>query len=159
MNKRCIPAVVFTLIYLSSDLSGRVMAVAAHGEIIRQLSEDEAWQIGELVFRNECGSKDENLVAWNEGEDFISLGIGHFIWHPAKNGKIFEESFTRFLEYAKASGEKIPSWLDKDPLPACPWDSRDNFLRMQSDIRLTELKEFLVSFYREAFSGVFAVYT
>ncbi|MBM3245266.1 MAG: hypothetical protein FJZ15_05685 [Candidatus Omnitrophica bacterium] len=108
------------------------------------LSQQEIQQIGERVFKNECASKDENLIAWNEGEDFMSLGIGHFIWHP-KNGKdSFEESFIKFLEYAKSSGEQIPAWLDITPFPACPWSSRDSFLSAQGDSRLMELKGFLI---------------
>ncbi|MCG2677242.1 hypothetical protein L6386_01555 [bacterium] len=108
------------------------------------LSPQEVNWIGERVFENECASKDENLIVWNEGEDFLSLGIGHFIWHPVNGRYIFEESFVKFLEYAKASGEKIPLWLDKKPFPACLWSLRDDFLSAQSDSRLIELKDFLI---------------
>ncbi|MBU0503969.1 MAG: hypothetical protein ABH882_00275 [Candidatus Omnitrophota bacterium] len=108
------------------------------------LSAEEVSFIGERVFENECASNNENLIAWNEGEDFLSLGIGHFIWHPANSRRIFEESFVKFLEYAKASGEKSPPWLDKKTFPECPWDSRDDFLNAKSDVRLIELKEFLI---------------
>jgi hypothetical protein len=108
------------------------------------LSQQEIQQIGERVFENECASKDENLIAWNEGEDFLSLGIGHFIWHPKNSKTLFEGSFIKFLEYAKNSGEKIPAWLDRKSFPACPWRSRNNFLSMQNDRRLIELKDFLI---------------
>jgi hypothetical protein len=108
------------------------------------VSQQEIQQIGERVFENECASKDENLIAWNEGEDFMSLGIGHFIWHPANGKDSFEESFIKFLEYAKNSGEQITAWLDITPLPECPWNSRNSFLSARSDSRLTELREFLI---------------
>lgn len=108
------------------------------------LSQQEIQHIGERVFENECASKDENLIVWNEGEDFLSLGIGHFIWHPKNSKEIFEGSFIKFLECAKASGEKIPAWLDRKPFPACPWSSRNNFLTAQNDRRLIELKDFLI---------------
>src|SRR3989338_7925466 len=72
------------------------------------VSQQEIQQIGERVFENECASKDENLIVWNEGEGFLSLGIGHFIWYPAKGKKPFVGSFVKFIEYAKISGEKIP---------------------------------------------------
>lgn len=108
------------------------------------LSQQEIQQIGERVFENECVSKEENLIAWNESEDFMSVGIAHFIWHPANCKELFEGSFVKFLEYAKTSGEKIPRWLDKKPFPACPWSSRDSFLSAQSDSRLIELKDFLI---------------
>ena len=38
-------------------------------------------EIGEKIFRNEAAGKKENLVYWNSGENFPSLGIGHFIWY------------------------------------------------------------------------------
>lgn len=108
------------------------------------VSQQEIQQIGERVFENECALKDENLIAWNEGEDFMSLGIGHFIWHPANGKDSFEESFVRFLEYAESSGEQIPGWLDTAPFPACPWSSREGFLASAEDGRLIELKQFLI---------------
>jgi len=75
----------------------------------------------------------------------MSLGIGHFLWYPAKGKRTFVGSFAKFIEYAKISGEKIPAWLDKKPVPVCPWQSRVSFLNAKSDKRLIELKEFLVN--------------
>lgn len=112
---------------------------------IEGLSQKEIRAIGEMVFKNECASKDDNLVTWNEGEGFMSLGIGHFIWYPAGGRRTFIGSFVEFVEYAKFSGEKIPAWLDKKPVPACPWQSRGSFLNARNDKRLIELKEFLVN--------------
>jgi len=125
-------------------LTGSMAKVNAQGVILKQLTQQEIQQIGERVFDNECASKDANLIVWNEGEDFMSLGIGHFIWYPANGKKLFVGSFVRFLEYAKISGDKIPRWLDKKPFPVCPWNSRDNFLSAQSDSRLMELRNFLI---------------
>ncbi|MGB4520312.1 MAG: hypothetical protein WBI28_00040 [Candidatus Omnitrophota bacterium] len=144
MGKRSlfIKALIFLGVF--SVLAGNIIKVDAQGLIIRQLCQQEIQYIGERVFENECASKDDNLIAWNEGEDFLSLGIGHFIWYPANGKELFEESFVKFLEYAKTSGEKIPRWLDKKPFPACPWSSRDSFLSAQSDSRLMELKDFLI---------------
>lgn len=124
-------------------LAGIISANAQEG-LTGKLSQEQIRLIGERIFENECASKDENLIAWNEGEDFMSLGIGHFIWYP-KNGKeIFEGSFAKFLGYVKASGDKMPRWLDKRPFPACPWSSRNSFLNTQSDVRLTQLRKFLI---------------
>jgi len=126
-------------------LAGSMEKADAEGAILKQLTQQEIQQIGERVFENECASKFENLIVWNEGEDFMSLGIGHFIWYPENGKKLFVGSFVKFLEYAKISGEKIPRWLDKKPFPACPWGSRDSFLNAQkSDRRLMELKSFLI---------------
>jgi hypothetical protein len=41
--------------------------------------------IGIKIWFNECGGKVEGLSSWNEGENFASLGIGHFLWHPPKS--------------------------------------------------------------------------
>jgi len=74
----------------------------------------------------------------------MSLGIGHFIWYPAGAKDGFEESFPKFLKYAKASGERLPGWLDKIPSPPCPWRSQEEFAASSQDKRLTELKKFLI---------------
>jgi len=120
-----------------------ITAAHAQGTLVEKLTPEEIRLIGERVFENECGAKDGNLVTWNEGEDFLSLGIGHFIWYPAGGDKTFLESFGRFIEYAKADGEKIPLWLDKEPFPPCPWSSRGDFLNAGPDPRLSELKDLL----------------
>jgi len=109
------------------------------------LSQQEINWIGEKIFENECASKDEGLVQWNEGEDFLSLGIGHFIWYPKGQGSHFEESFSEFLVFAKTSGVKIPNWLNTTSTSACPWDSRNDFLHNQEDSRLLELQGFLIA--------------
>ncbi|PWU11360.1 MAG: hypothetical protein C5B47_00975, partial [Verrucomicrobia bacterium] len=36
--------------------------------------------IGAQVWKNECAGTTSGLTSWNRGEDFASLGIGHFIW-------------------------------------------------------------------------------
>jgi hypothetical protein len=38
--------------------------------------------IGHRVWQNECNGTREGLTSWNTGENFASLGIGHFIWYP-----------------------------------------------------------------------------
>ena len=142
MKKLIISILVLTGI--SFFITSALIADAGDASI-RKLSPQEIELIGEMVFKNECASKDDNLIAWNEGEDFMSLGIGHFIWYPAKGKRTFIGSFAKFVEYARISGEKIPSWLDKEPVPACPWMSRGSFLNAQSDKRLAGLKKFLAN--------------
>lgn len=128
-------AVLLILLVLSLFGIVRVQAI--------QLSMEEIRWIGERVFENECASRDESLIKWNEGEEFLSLGIGHFIWYPRGKKGPFEESFQEFLNYAKVSGEKIPTWLDTNLSSFCPWNSREDFLDNQKDHRLLELREFL----------------
>jgi len=46
------------------------------------LSDKQAAFIAQKVWQNEGAGLDKYLVHWNEGEDFASVGIGHFIWFP-----------------------------------------------------------------------------
>ena len=109
------------------------------------LSPEEIQRIGERVFENECASRDKELLAWNEGEEFLSCGIAHFIWYPRGYRGPFEESFPRFLDYARAQGVAIPDWLKVNPAPPCPWVSRDDFLSHQKDSRIADLRGFLTA--------------
>jgi len=63
-------------------LIGLLCLAAGCSEKIR-LSEGEIHSIGLRVFENECGAGEACLTSWNKGEEFASLGIGHFIWYPA----------------------------------------------------------------------------
>ncbi|MBX9724225.1 MAG: hypothetical protein K2X81_22645, partial [Candidatus Obscuribacterales bacterium] len=45
------------------------------------LSEKEAAAVGQKIWRNECSGSIDGLTSWNAGEEFPSLGIGHFIWY------------------------------------------------------------------------------
>lgn len=47
-----------------------------------ELSDADYRWIGSRIYQNEALGKAEYLTHWNEGEDFPSLGIGHFIWFP-----------------------------------------------------------------------------
>ena len=55
-----------------------------------QLSEAEKEWLGRNIFKNECDSNFECLTTWNKGEEFPSLGIGHFIWSHADQDAPFE---------------------------------------------------------------------
>ncbi|MGZ5512150.1 MAG: hypothetical protein ACXWG7_02070, partial [Chthoniobacterales bacterium] len=57
------------------------------------LSRADAQRIGRKVWQNECGGTIAGLTSWNAGENFASLGIGHFIWYPKDVRGPFEESF------------------------------------------------------------------
>jgi len=49
-------------------------------ENIDSLSPSEIRTIGDKIFRNESGGDIDKLVHWNVGENFASMGIGHFTW-------------------------------------------------------------------------------
>ena len=54
-----------------------------------KISKEELNVVADKIFKNEAGGKKEDIVYWNTGEDFPSLGIGHFIWYRAgQRGKL-----------------------------------------------------------------------
>jgi L-ascorbate metabolism protein UlaG (beta-lactamase superfamily) len=108
------------------------------------LSDREVADITEKVFKNECDSNDEYLMQWNEGEDFLSLGIGHFIWYPKRAEGPFRESFPDYLRFAEECGEDLPEWLKESSDPDCPWGTREDFLDSIDGSRARGLKEFLI---------------
>ncbi len=107
------------------------------------LSLEEIEQIGVKVFKNECAGKNECLLEWNEGEGFLSLGIGHFIWYPQGVTEPFEESFPVLIKYLKEKGIKLPAWLDQEPFPTCPWITREDFIKNKSGFKAQELYKLL----------------
>ena len=76
--------------------------------------------IGKRVWQNECAGSVQGLVSWNAGENFPSLGIGHFIWYPAGQRAPFEESFPKFISFAAAAGVQIPPYFRG----AAPWPNK-----------------------------------
>jgi hypothetical protein len=100
--------------------------------------------LGERIFRSECASRPECLTAWNAGEEFPSLGIGHFIWYSAGQQAPFTESFPDLLRFMQDRGVAIPDWIE-DVEYEQPWPDRDQFLAAVDQPRLTELREFLAA--------------
>ncbi len=123
---------------------GSRVATAAPPSV--RLSDKEAGDIGRKVWRNECGGTVEGLTSWNAGENFASLGIGHFIWYPKGAAGPFEESFPKLVSHLKTRGASLPKWLDLDT--KCPWSTRAEFQHDQKSARMTELRELLSSTLR-----------
>jgi hypothetical protein len=102
------------------------------------LSPEEASRIGKKVWQNECNGTISGLTSWNAGENFASLGIGHFIWYPRDQRGPFEESFPKFIDFIPRGG--APAWVQN---ASCPWNSRAEFERAQDSARMKELRQFL----------------
>ena len=107
------------------------------------LSDRELSAIGHRVWQNECGGTREGLTSWNSGEDFASLGIGHFIWYPKGVSGPFEESFPALVRYLAENGVKLPAWLK--PGTACPWRTRVEFQAAAKGRQMTELRDLLAA--------------
>jgi hypothetical protein len=80
------------------------------------------------------------LTSWEEGEEFASLGIGHFIWYPAGRTGPFEESFPALVQFLGEEGQAVPGWLRGH----CPWNTRGEFLAAQGSERMEALRGLLV---------------
>jgi hypothetical protein len=105
------------------------------------LSHAEALRIGKKVWQNECKGTVSGLTSWNAGENFASLGIGHFIWYPKGERGPFEESFPELVNFISVHGAKIPAFLLGKS--ECPWSSRADFLRAQDSPQMRQLRQFL----------------
>lgn len=107
------------------------------------IAPDVATKVGQQVWRNETGGERDMITAWNEAEDFMSVGIGHFIWFPKGLDTRFKESFPKLLTFLRAHGAKPPRWLDHDNVPSCPWTTRAHFQRDFRGRQMSELRTFL----------------
>ena len=102
-------------------------------------------KIGRKIYANECGSKPENLMTWNRGEDFMSLGIGHFIWYPEGRTGPYTESFIAFTKFAAHQKVSLPKLLSGDPVPGCPWPDRASYLAARQSKEAAAVRAFLVT--------------
>jgi hypothetical protein len=91
------------------------------------LNEKQANFIAQKVWQNEGAGQDKYLVWWNKGEDFASLGIGHFIWFPKGHTERFREVFPMVVSSMLKKGVKIPLWLT--PETDFPWQTKEEFIK------------------------------
>jgi hypothetical protein len=105
------------------------------------LSDSELNSIGRRVWQNECGGTRDGLTSWNAGENFASLGIGHFIWYPKGTSGPFEESFPRLAAFLAKNGSAVPEWIRG----GCPWNSRAEFQAAFHSEKMNALRDLLAS--------------
>jgi hypothetical protein len=107
-----------------------------------ELSASQKSAIGGKIWQNECAGSLSGLTSWNGGEEFPSLGIGHFIWYPAGFKGRFEESWPQFAAFAKKAGANPPPVaLERHS----PWKSKAEFQRDFNGPRLTSLRKWLAA--------------
>ncbi|HEU0275714.1 MAG TPA: hypothetical protein VFQ83_14405 [Candidatus Udaeobacter sp.] len=107
------------------------------------LSHADVLKIGKKIWQNECNGTISGLTSWNQGEDFASLGIGHFIWYPKGQRGPFEESFPEVVSFISKRGAKLPALLLGRADKPCPWNSRTEFLQAQHSAQMSQLRQFL----------------
>lgn len=108
-----------------------------------RLGDTEASAIGRKIWRNECAGTRDGLTSWNKGEDFASLGIGHFIWYPQRKRGPFKESFPALRDFLVNNGVKLPAWLES--AKACPWPNRKAFMADSHSPKMEELRTLLAT--------------
>ena len=119
--------------------SGKVVASKANLKI----TDRELMVIADKIFENETGGKRLNLVSWNSGENFPSLGIGHFIWAKSSGSNgIFGESLPGLVNFYRSRGIKVPKVLEQNRFS--PWRSRTELIskRDSGDREIAELIDF-----------------
>ena len=114
--------------------------VSAAPPVAGNLSAGQKAAIGRKIWQNECAGSVAGLTTWNAGEEFPSLGIGHFIWYPAGFKGRFEESWPQFAAFASQRGAKVPAaGLERHS----PWRTKAEFQADFKGPRLTALRTWL----------------
>src|ERR1700730_13864993 len=131
----CLCGTILTVLLATSFVHNALSAIA--------LSHAEALRIGKKIWQNECNGTVSGLTSWNQGEDFASLGIGHFIWYPKGRRRPFEESFPKVVNFISKRGAKLPTLLLRGSEQPCPWNSRGEFFRAQHTVEMNQLRQFL----------------
>lgn len=98
---------------------------------------------------------------WKEGEEFPSMGIGHFIWMPDNFSGNYEESFPALLAYLERYHYTLPNFLKENIDP--PWETREAFFAQIDSPEMEELRAFFKKtkleqgcFVIENFDGILA---
>jgi hypothetical protein len=136
--------VLFMILVMTAGFSsaGEIAASGKkHSEGQLTLSQEQLRAIGQKIYINETGGKLENLIAWNNGENFASLGIGHFIWFPENSTSPFTETFPALIDYFKAQNLAMPSWLQYTH--DLPWSSKSAFMAASNSVKMSDLKDLL----------------
>src|SRR5688500_4378947 len=121
-----------------------LLSLGSTAQTTIELSDDQLSWLGQQIFRNECNNNPSCLTAWNVGENFPSLGIGHFIWYQAGQQEIYTESFPALLEYMQTKGVVLPAWIIAANFEQ-PWLDRAAFLAAREDERMIELRSLLAT--------------
>jgi len=119
------------------------IAIGTRHALAITLSRSDALKIGKRIWQNECNGTIAGLTSWNEGENFASLGIGHFIWYPKGQRGPFEESFPKLVGFMTTRGVTLPALVARAGEQPCPWSSREEFRRAQRSEEMKQLRQFL----------------
>jgi hypothetical protein len=139
MQAACLACSLVLLLAACAPAGPPAAAPAQQGS---SLTAGEKAAIGKKIWQNECAGTVPGLTTWNGGEEFPSLGIGHFIWYPAGFQGPFEESWPHFISFARSHGANPPAVALG---PHSPWNSRAEFQKDFNSPRMTGLRNWLAA--------------
>ena len=117
-------------------------AAMAEAPAATNLSDAQKTTIGRKIWHNECAGTVDGLTTWNVGEEFPSLGIGHFIWYPAGVRGRFNETWPQFVAFAKQRGLALPAVA---LAASSPWSSKAEFQKAFKGPQMTGLRTWLAA--------------
>lgn len=106
------------------------------------INKKEVSAIGYRIYKNECGLDPNNLTHWNDGEDFASLGIGHFIWYHSGGRRLHEATFPKLIKFFISKNVSLPGWL-RTSYMVCPWNSKVSFYKDFDGNKMKSLRALL----------------
>ncbi len=146
MSNKLWIAVVLSALLLSSCTKQVTGEIEYPKDVSKpKLSQYELNVISEKIYQNETSGNPKHLMFWSKNETFPSLGIGHFIWYPEGQPKIFDETFPDMIDYYVANKVKIPSWLHQARKIGAPWKDRASFERARAGKPFQQLKTLLLN--------------
>jgi len=107
------------------------------------VSSEDAKEIADKIWKNECGGTLAGLTHWGKGEGFGSFGIGHFIWYADGKKERFEETFPELIAFLQKHKAAVPLWLQK--CPRCPWSTREAFYKDIDSPNMVALRQMLMA--------------
>ena len=84
-----------------------------------------AVEISKKIWQNEFKKgTTEGLIQWNENEDFLRLGIGHFVWKNPSSKSKEKNELPELIQYIRNNSpeQNIPNFLT---LKFSPWENRE----------------------------------
>ena len=125
--------------YYPSDASGNT----GGGTMLPSMSSSELMMIADRIFKNESGSDPDKLVHWNDGENFASMGLGHFTWYPAGRQARFGNTFPDLLGHLQSNGVALPAWVQQARYQGAPWRTKAELMHAKQTGQVQELQNLL----------------
>lgn len=120
-----------------------------------RLDREESLVFARFSAKWEFDNNDDDITSWNEGENFASVGIGHYLWYPQysnpQDQPPYEESFPSLIKFMAqgCNAGPFPHVVAFNPqtlkIAKCPWRTRKSFYDSFRSEDLRELRTFLLS--------------